>query len=93
MIEEGLRKPPGFHRDIHCPVGPVYGFPVETADLARFVTAPSGVQMLHCVKLNFFPDEDVPTKWEFGVDCRYEFMVGPDLQGPKIRFLSPPLAP
>ena len=44
-----------------------YGFPVETPDLARFLTAQSGVQMLDCLKRNFFPDEDVPAKWEFGV--------------------------
>lgn len=44
-----------------------YGIPVETPDLARFVTAQSGVQMLECLKRNFFPDEEVPTKWEFGV--------------------------
>ena len=44
-----------------------YGFPVETPDLARFLTAQSGVQMLDCLKRNFFLDEDVPAKWEFGV--------------------------
>jgi hypothetical protein len=44
-----------------------YGVPVETPDLARFLTAPSGVQMLECLKRNFFPDEEVPAKWEFGV--------------------------
>jgi len=43
-----------------------YGLPVETPDLARFLTAQSGVQMLDCLKRNFFPDEDVPAKWEFG---------------------------
>lgn len=44
-----------------------YGIPVDTPDLARFLTAQSGVQMLDCLKRNFFPDEDVPSKWEFGV--------------------------
>jgi hypothetical protein len=44
-----------------------YGLPVETPDLARFLTAQSGVEMLECLKRNFFPDEDVPLKWEFGV--------------------------
>jgi hypothetical protein len=44
-----------------------YGVPVETPDLARFLTAQSGVQMLECLKRNFFPDEEVPAKWEFGV--------------------------
>jgi hypothetical protein len=44
-----------------------FGIPVETPDLARFLTAQSGVQMLDCLKRNFFPDEDVPRKWEFGV--------------------------
>ena len=43
-----------------------YGLPVETPDLARFLTAQSGVQMLDCLKRNFFLDEDVPPKWEFG---------------------------
>lgn len=40
---------------------------METPDLARFLTAQSGVQMLECLKRNFFPDEEVPAKWEFGV--------------------------
>ncbi|SRR5260370_5136300 len=44
-----------------------YGLEVETPDLARFLTAQSGVEMLECLKRNFFPDEDVPLKWEFGV--------------------------
>src|SRR5208282_5343190 len=47
-----------------------YGLPVETPDLARFLTAQSGVEMLECLKRNFFPDEDVPLKWEFGVPPR-----------------------
>lgn len=42
-------------------------FEVDTPDLARFLTAQSGVEMLECLKRNFFPDEDVPLKWEFGV--------------------------
>jgi hypothetical protein len=44
-----------------------YGVPVETPDLARFLTAQSGVQMLECLRRNFFPDEKVPAKWEYGV--------------------------
>lgn len=44
-----------------------YGVPVETPDLARFLTAQCGVEMLDCLKRNFFPDEEVPSKWEFGV--------------------------
>jgi hypothetical protein len=44
-----------------------YGIPVETPDLARFLAAQSGVQMLECLKRNFFPGEEVPAKWEFGV--------------------------
>lgn len=40
---------------------------VETPDLARFLTAQSGFEMLECLKRNFFPDEDVPLKSEFGV--------------------------
>jgi hypothetical protein len=42
------------------------GIPVETPDLARFLAAQSGVQMLESLKRNFFPDEDIPLKWEFG---------------------------
>src|SRR5579859_8082107 len=44
-----------------------YGFRTETPDLARFLTAQSGVEMLECLKRNFFPDQEVPLKWEFGV--------------------------
>ncbi len=44
-----------------------YGLQVETPDLARFLAAQCGVEMLECLKRNFFPDEDVPLKWEFGV--------------------------
>jgi hypothetical protein len=44
-----------------------YGLPVETPDLARFLTAQSGVEMLECLKRNFFPGEDAPLKWEYGV--------------------------
>jgi hypothetical protein len=44
-----------------------YGLQVETPDLARFLTAQSGVEMLECLKRNFFPDEQVPLKWEFGL--------------------------
>jgi len=47
-----------------------YGFPIETPDLARFLTAQSGVEMLECLKRNFFHDEDVPLKWEYGGDSR-----------------------
>jgi len=43
-----------------------HGLPVATPDLARFLAAQSGVQMLDSLKRNFFPEEDVPRKWEFG---------------------------
>lgn len=43
------------------------GHRVETPDLARFLTAQSGVEMLECLKRNFFPEEEIPLKWEFGV--------------------------
>lgn len=42
------------------------GVPVETPDLARFLAAQSGVEMLECLKRNFFEDSDAPLKWEFG---------------------------
>ena len=45
----------------------VSGVRLETPDLARFLTAQSGVEMLDCLKRNFFPDEEVPVKWECGV--------------------------
>lgn len=44
-----------------------YGLQVETPDLARFLAAQSGVEMLECLKRNFFTNEEVPLKWEFGV--------------------------
>jgi len=43
------------------------GVDIETPNLAKFLTAQSGVEMLECLKRNFFPDVDVPPKWEFGV--------------------------
>lgn len=43
------------------------GVQVQTPDLARFLAAQSGVEMLQCLKRNFFPDSDVPSKWECGV--------------------------
>jgi hypothetical protein len=42
------------------------GVRIETPDLARFLTAQSGVEMLECLKRNLFPDTDVPAKWECG---------------------------
>jgi len=45
----------------------VSGVRLETPDLARFLAAQSGVEMLDCLKRHFLPDEEVPLKWEFGV--------------------------
>ncbi len=45
----------------------IAGVQLDTPDLSRFLTAQSGVEMLDCLKRNFFPDEEVPCKWEFGV--------------------------
>jgi len=42
------------------------GVQMETPDLARFLTAQSGVEMLGCLKRNFLSDSDVPSKWEYG---------------------------
>ena len=42
----------------------------ETPDLARFLTAQSGAEILECLKRNFFSDEEIPLKWEFGVAPR-----------------------
>lgn len=52
----------------HLPLGfSGNGIRIETPDLARFLTAQAGVEMLECLKRNFFPDEEVPLKWECGV--------------------------
>ncbi|HKV03936.1 MAG TPA: hypothetical protein VJO53_02390 [Candidatus Acidoferrales bacterium] len=39
---------------------------IETPDLARFLAAQSGVEMLDCLRRNFFPDLRLPSKWECG---------------------------
>lgn len=44
----------------------VNGVRIETPDLARFLTAQSGVEMLECLKHNFFPAVNLPRKWECG---------------------------
>jgi hypothetical protein len=44
----------------------VQGVPVATPDLARFLAAQSGVEMLDCLKRHFFPDLDVAQKWNVG---------------------------
>jgi hypothetical protein len=43
------------------------GVRVDTPDLARFLSAQSGVEILDCLRRNFFPDEELMLKWEFGV--------------------------
>jgi hypothetical protein len=40
----------------------VSGVLLETPDLAKFLAAQSGVEMLDCLKRNFFPDVEVPFK-------------------------------
>lgn len=40
------------------------GARIETPDLARFLAAQSGVEMLECLKRHFFSDLDVPSKWD-----------------------------
>jgi hypothetical protein len=42
------------------------GIPLKAPDLARFLAAQSGVEMLDCLKRAFFPDMELPLKWEFG---------------------------
>lgn len=42
------------------------GIPLKTSDLAKFLTAQSGVEMLDCLKCNLFSSLDVPPKWDFG---------------------------
>jgi len=46
------------------------GVQIETPDLARFLTAQSGIEMLECLKRNFFRDAEVPAKWECGTAPR-----------------------
>jgi hypothetical protein len=41
--------------------------PVDTPNLARFLAAQSGAEMLESLKRNFFPELDVPLKWEHGL--------------------------
>lgn len=49
------------------PLGFEYqGVPIETPDLAKFLTAQSGVEMLESLKQNFFSDLDVRPKWDVG---------------------------
>lgn len=43
------------------------GVRIETPDLARFLTAQAGAEMLDCLRRNFFVDFEVPLKWECGV--------------------------
>lgn len=43
------------------------GLRLNTPDLARCMTAQSGVEILDCLRRNFFPDEEAALKWEFGV--------------------------
>lgn len=50
-------QPLGFHYQ---------GIPIETPDLAKFLTAQSGVEMLESLKRNFFSDLDVRPKWDVG---------------------------
>lgn len=42
------------------------GIQLETPDLARFLAAQAGVEMLECLKRNFFSQVDVPLRWEVG---------------------------
>lgn len=42
------------------------GAKIKTPDLARFMAAQSGVEMLECLRRNFFPDSDSCSKWECG---------------------------
>ena len=44
----------------------IEGFQLETPDLARYLTAQSGVEMLESLKRNIFEDYEVPSKWECG---------------------------
>jgi hypothetical protein len=43
------------------------GSEIETPDLARFLAAQSGAEMLECLNRNFLRDSEVPSKWECGV--------------------------
>ena len=43
------------------------GIRIQAPDLARFVTAQAGVEILDCLKRNFFAQAEVPLKWECGI--------------------------
>jgi len=50
------------------PLSFMYGdVQLETPDLAKFLVAQSGVELMECLKSNFFPEYELPLRWEFGV--------------------------
>jgi hypothetical protein len=77
------------------------GIEVQTPDLAKFLTAQSGVEMLECLKRNVFPDLEVPPKWDVGavptVSISMDHISGtvvrvlpPQLPGPQVRITKRP---
>lgn len=77
------------------------GIAVETPDLARFLTAQSGVEMLECLKRNFFSGLDVRSKWDVGtvppISVTMDHISGtvvrvlpPTLPGPQVRITKRP---
>ena len=77
------------------------GIPIETPDLAKFLAAQSGVEMLECLRRNFFSDLDVPPKWDVGtvppISVTMDHFSGtvvrvmpPTLPGPQVRITKRP---
>lgn len=77
------------------------GIAVKTPDLAKFLTAQSDVEMLECLRRNFFSDLDVPPKWDVGIvppiSVTMDHFSGtvvrvlpPTLPGPQVRITKRP---
>lgn len=77
------------------------GIAVKTPGLAKFLTAQSDVEMLECLRRNFFSDLDVPPKWDVGIvppiSVTMDYFSGivvrvlpPTLPGPQVRITKRP---
>lgn len=66
------------------------GIPIKTPDLAKFLTAQSGVEMLECLKHNFFSDLNVRSKWDVGTVPPMSVTMD-HISGTVVRVLPPTL--
>lgn len=77
------------------------GIDVQTPDLAKFLAAQSGTEVLECLKHNFFLDLAVPPKWDVSavppISVTMDHISGtivrvlpPTLPGPQIRITKRP---